>query len=130
MQMDSKLPTSGLRPPACVRRGPQGGWSSPTRCRTYKRKDVRDEMSAHLPTCHPPGLVTQPRARAFLLVYIPTLRRATLTLPIQILISLTQYSDPVALKAHRRYQEMSFTKVLFSAIPALMSTIDENLQHT
>ena len=39
-------------------------------------------------------------------------------------------SDPVALKTHRRYQEMSFTKVLFSAIPALMSTIDENLQHT
>ena len=90
MQMDSKLPTSGLRPPACVRRGPQGGWSSPTRCRTYKRKDVRDEMSAHLPTCHPPGLVAQPRARAFLPVYIPTYTHlwASLTLPVRILTSL------------------------------------------
>ena len=71
MQMYPKLPTRGLRPPACVRRGPQGGWSSPTRCRTYKRKDVRDEMSPPLPTCHPPGLVAQPRARAFLPVRVP-----------------------------------------------------------
>ena len=90
MQMNPNLHSPGLRPPACVRRGPQGGWSSPTRCRTYKRKGVRDEISAHLPTCHPPGLVAQPRARAFLPVYIPTYTHlwASLTLPVRILTSL------------------------------------------
>ena len=110
------------------RRGPQGGWSSPTRCRTYKRKDVRDEMSPPLPTCHPPGLVAQPRARAFLPVRAPHTPSGDpdSSNPKLELAS----SDPVALKSHRRYQEMSFTKVLFSAIPALMSTIDENLQNT
>ena len=76
--------------------------------------------------------MAQPRARAFLPVRVPHTPPGNPAFP-HLLRELAS-SDPVALKTvqktHRRYQEMSFTKVLFSAIPALMSTIDENLQNT